>query len=137
MASFTLLNCRVEINSVDMSGFCTSATLSIEVADEEDTAFGDAYRSRVAGLKDFTVDLNFNSDFAASAVDQTIWPLLGTATTIKLRPTASAISATNPEYSGSVLVTEYSPLDGDVGDLATTSVSWPCAVGTGLARATS
>lgn len=136
MASFTMTDCRVEINSVNMSGFCTSVTLSVEVDDQEDTAFGDSYRSRLGGLKDFTVDIDFNADFAASAVDATVWPLLGTTTTVKVRATTAAISATNPEYVGTVLVSEYSPLDGGVGDVATTSVSWPGASGTGLARNT-
>jgi len=135
MSSFVLTDARIEINSVDMSPFCTSVTLNIEVDEQEDTAFGDTYRSRVPGLKDWSVDLDFNSDFAAAAVDATIWPLFGTNTTIKIRPTSGAVSATNPEYSGNVLVTEYSPIDGGVGDLSTTSVSWP---GNGtLTRATS
>ena len=60
--------------------------------------------------------------------------VVGTVVAIKVRPTTAAISATNPEYSGNVLVSEYSPLDGSVGDLATTSVSWPGAGA--LARAT-
>lgn len=125
MASFSFLDCRLEINSVVMSGFSTSVTLKIEADDNENTAFGQTFRTRIAGLKDWSVDIDFNSDFASSAVDQTIYPLLATVTTIKVRPTTAAISTTNPEYTGSVLVTEYTPLDGGVGDLATVSVSWP------------
>lgn len=134
MPSFVLTDARIEINAVNMSPFCTSATLKLEVDDQEDTAFGDTYRSRVPGLKDWSCDFDFNSDFAASAVDQTLWPLFGTSVSIKIRPTSGSISATNPEYSGQVLVTEYTPIDGGVGDLATTKVSWP---GNGtLSRAT-
>ncbi len=111
-------------------------TLKVDVDELEDTAFGDTYKSRIGGgLKDWSVDIEFNQDFAASQVDATVWPLLGTVTTIKIRPTSAAIAATNPEYSGSVLVKEYAPADGSVGDLAATSVSWPGA-GT-LSRATS
>lgn len=134
MATFAMTDCRLEINSVVLSASAKSVTVKVEADELEDTAFGDTYRSRIGGLKDWSVDIEFNQDFAASNVDATIWPLLGTATTVKARPTSSAISATNPEYSGSALVAEYSPLDGSVGDLATTSVSWPGA-GT-LSRAT-
>ena len=42
---------------------------------------------------------------------------------------------TNPQYSGNVLVNEYNPIEGAVGDLGTTSVSWPGAGA--LTRATS
>lgn len=137
MASFTLTDAVVVINSVDLSDFATSVSLSIDVDEQEDTAFGDTYRSRIGGLKDFTLDIDWNQDFAASAVDQTLFPLLGTVVTFSVKPTSAATSATNPQYSGSVLITEYSPLDGSVGDLATLSTSWPGALGTGITRATS
>lgn len=135
MASFSFTDCDLTINSVDMSGFATSVTLKIEVDDNENTTFGNTFKTRIAGLKDWSVDIDFNSDFGASAVDATIWPLLGTTTTITIKPTSSAVGSTNPSFSGSVLVTEYTPLDGGVGDLASVSVSWP---GSGtLTRATS
>jgi hypothetical protein len=135
MASFSFTDCDLTINSVDMSGFATSVTLKIEVDDNENTPFGNTFKTRIAGLKDWSVDIDFNSDFGASAVDATIWPLLGTTTTVTIKPTSSAIGSTNPSFSGSVLVTEYTPLDGGVGDLASVSVSWP---GSGtLTRATS
>lgn len=134
MATFAFIDARLELNAVVMSAMATSCTLKVNADELEDTAFGDTYRTRLGGLKDWTVDVDFNSDFAASQVDQTLFPLLGTLVTIKLRPTSAAISTTNPEYSGSVLITEYTPLDGGVGDLAKVSVSWP---GSGvLARAT-
>lgn len=127
MASFAFIDARVEINAVVMAGFVRSVTLNVEAEDLEDTAFGDTFRSRLGGLKDWSVDIEFNQDFAGSAVDVTLFPLLGTVVAVKIRPTTAAIAATNPEYSGNVLVSEYSPLDGSVGDLATTSVSWPGA----------
>lgn len=81
------------------------------------------------------MDIEFHQDFGSSEVDETIWPLVGTVAPIVIKPTSDAVSSTNPSYSGNVLVTEYSPIDGGVGDLATTSVSWP---GAGpLTRATS
>lgn len=135
MASFAFTNAFVSVNAVDLSTFVRSVTINVEAEDLEDTAMGDTYRSRIAGLKDWSVDVEFNQDFAASAVDVTLWPLLGTVTALIVKPVNTTTSATNPQYSGNVLVSEYNPLDGSVGDLATTSVSWPGA-GT-LSRATS
>jgi hypothetical protein len=136
MATFVLTDAVVTVNAVDLSDWCTEVTINVEVDDQEDTAFGDTYRSRLGGLRDLTIDLGFNSDFAAGAVDATIWPLVGTTTAITVKATSAATSATNPLYSATVLVNEYSPLDGSVGDLSTTSVSWPGAGGAGLTRAT-
>lgn len=127
MATFAFTDASVVINSVDLSDHVRSVTINVEAEDLEDTAMGDAFRSRIGGLKDWSVDIEFNQDFASSEVDATIWPLLGTTTTITIRPTSSPVGPTNPSYSGSVLVSEYNPLDGSVGDLATTSVSWPGA----------
>lgn len=135
MASFAFTDASVVINAVDLSDHVRSVTLNVEAEDLEDTAMGDTYRSRIGGLKDWSIDVEFNQDFAASEVDATIFPILGTVVTVTVKPTSAAVGATNPSYSGSVLISEYNPLDGSVGDLATTSVSWPGA-GT-LTRATS
>lgn len=135
MASFAFIDGRLEVNSVNLSAFCRAITLNTSADELDDTAMGDTYRSRIGGLKDWSLQVEFNSDFAASAVDVTLWSLLGTTTTVKVRPTTSAIGATNPEYSGSVLVSQVNPFGNSVGDLATVSVQWPGA-GT-LSRATS
>jgi predicted secreted protein len=135
VASFAFTDASVTINSVDLSDHVRSVTLNIEAEDLEDTAMGDTFRSRIGGLKDWSIDIEFNQDFAASEVDATIFPLLGTVVAVEVRPTSSPVSATNPKFSGNVLVSEYNPLDGSVGDLATTSVSWPGAGA--LTRATS
>lgn len=124
MASFVFTDAVVTVNSVDLSDYVRSATLTVEADVQEDTAMGDTYRSKLGGLKDWTLELELNQDFAASAVDATLWPLLGTTTTVKIKATSSTTSATNPEYSGTALLSEYPPFDGSVGDLATTSVTF-------------
>jgi len=137
MASFAFTNASLVLNSVDLSAYVRSVTLNIEMDELEDTAMGDTYRSRLGGLRDYSLDVEFNQDFANSAVDQTVYPLLMsqlTATAFVLKPVNAAVSTTNPSYSGSVLVREYTPVEGSVGDLAVTSASWP---GSGtLTRAT-
>lgn len=125
MASFPLLDGRLTINAVNLSSFLTSVTLNVEVEELEDTAMGDLWRNRLGGLKDYTLDAEFNSDFAAAAVDVTLWPLLGTVVPFTIRATTSAISATNPEYAGGLLISQLTPLDGTVGNLAKNSVAWP------------
>lgn len=134
MATFAFTDARIEVNAVVLSAAATAVTLETSADELEDTAFGDTYRSRLGGLKDWSVQIEFNQDFAAGQVDATIFTLLGTTTTVKVRPTTSAISATNPEYSGSALVSQYPPFGNSVGELAKASVTWPGA-GT-LTRAT-
>jgi hypothetical protein len=57
-------------------------------------------------------------------VDVTLWPLLGTVTTFEIRPTSGARSATNPAYTGSVLISKHG-LGGQLGALAPLSVTYP------------
>src|SRR5574341_608146 len=87
---------------------------------------GDNSVSRLASLKDFSLEITWNQDYAAANVDATLFPLVGAAAfPVKVRPTTSAISATNPEYQGNCILTEYTPLDGTVGDLAKATTTMP------------
>ena len=125
----------ITINSVDLSDHITSASLEISYDDVETTAFGDAVRTRIGGLGDATLNLTFNQAYASSEVDATLNALVGTSTAFVLKPTSGSVSATNPTYAGSVIVTSYTPISAEVGTLATLSVSWP--VTGAITRATS
>jgi len=112
------------IGGVDLSDKMTSASLDISYDDVETTAFGDAVRTRVAGLGTAVLNINFNADFAASEVDATLNGLVGTATAFVFKPTSASVSATNPSYAGSALVTAYTPISAEIGTLSTFSVAW-------------
>lgn len=124
MAVFVLLDAAVTVNSVNLSGLVRKATLKIMADEQDSTAMGATYHARLGGLKDWSLDLEFNQDFAASQVDATLSPLSGTVTTVTVKPTSAANSATNPQYSGLALLQEYTPIDGSVGDLAIAPVSF-------------
>ncbi len=125
---------RVEINGVDISASCTSAGIEVKANEIDSTTFGTGWETKLGGLKSFGLKFEANTDYAAGQLDAMLWPLLGTVVTMKIRPTSAAISTSNPEYQGSVLVSGLTPVTGKVGDLATTSGTWP---GSGaLVRAT-
>ena len=123
------------IGGVDLSDHMTSASLEINYDDVETTAFGDAVRTRIAGLGDAPLNVTFNLDFAASEVDATLNGLAGTATAFVFKPTSASVGSTNPSYAGSALVTSLTPISAEVGSLSTASVSWP--VTGAITRATS
>lgn len=137
MATYANLDLRLEVNSVDLSDWATSVTTPIEFDELDDTAFGDTARSRLAGLEDGSLSVNWNQDFAAGGPDATIQAALGTVVACKVRPTSSAIGATNPEYVASYLISKWQPFSSGVGELATTSTQWPLADSDGHARNTS
>lgn len=127
MATLAFTDAHVTVNGVDLSDHVSKVTLKTTADDLENTAMGATFHTRIGGLKDWTLDLDFNQDFDAAKVDATLWPLLGAVTAVTVRPTSAVKSATNPEYAGNALVKEYVPMDGKVGDLANISVSWPGA----------
>lgn len=125
MARIVLTNAYITVNSVDLSDHIASVTLTTNRDVVETTAFSStAARTRIGGLADNSVALEFHQDYATSSVEQTIYPLLGSNAAIVVKPNGSSTSATNPAYSFNALVSEWTPLNGAVGELATASVTW-------------
>jgi hypothetical protein len=127
MSKIVLTDAKVTINSVNLSDHIANITLETKDDIIETTAFGTsgAAKTRVAGLADNSVTLDFHQDFAAANVEATIYPLLGQTTTVVVQPTSSSVSSTNPTYTFSALVADWTPLKGGIGQLATASVTWP------------
>ncbi len=127
MARIVLTDVGVVLGGVDLSDHIASVEISQNFDEVETTAFGDGGRTRVAGLEDSTLSLSFHQDFDTGEVDATIAPLVGGTAAFDLAPygTATAASGTAPRYTGTVLVTEWTALNGAVGELSTADVTWP------------
>jgi hypothetical protein len=90
----------------------------------ETTAFGPGNgKTRVGGLLDTTISLSMHNDY--SAIEGLVYPLIGSTTTIVVKPNGTAVSTANPSYSMTALVTGWSPVNGAVGELASVDISWP------------
>ena len=127
MARIVLTDAYVKLNNVDLSDHIASVEIAQLFDAVETTAFGDSGRTRTGGLEDSSITLSFHQDFASGSVDATIAPLVGGTAAFEVRAvgTATAVSATNPKWTGTVLVTEWNPLSGAVGELSTADVTWP------------
>lgn len=125
MAKFAATDFDITIGGTDFSDSLAAVTLDISREQLEITAFGDSARRYIGGLQDSSVTLSFHQDFAAGAVDSTIWSNLGGTVAIVVKPTSGAVSATNPSYSFNALVVQSTPFASNVGDLATQDVTWP------------
>jgi hypothetical protein len=130
-----LTNPQIVVNSVDLSARCDMVTLEEIFADIDTTAFGQSARTRVGGLGDHKFTAEFQQDFGAGSVDATINPLVGLTTSITVKPVNAATTTLNPAYTFTVLITQWKPIDGKVGDLSKASVTWP--VSGAIVRATS
>ena len=126
MAKQVVLSRFVSIGTADISNALSGASLEITVEEVDKTSLGSAgWREVAAGLKSGSVTLNFQQDYAAGAIDSLLYPLIGTEATVTIRSSSATVSASNPLYQAVVLVSQYTPVSGAVGDLATFDVTFP------------
>jgi hypothetical protein len=125
MAKLVLTNAFVSISGQDLSDHIASVSLATQYDLVDTTQFGDTSRKVIAGLANNTVTFEFHQDFQAGSVESIIYPLLGTATTCRIKPIDTTRSTSNPQYDFSVLISEWTPLSAAVGELTTASVTWP------------
>ena len=125
MAKFAATDFDITIGGTDFSDSLAAVTLDVSREQLEITAFGDSARRYIGGLQDSSVTLSFHQDFAAGAVDSTIWSNLGGTVAIVIKPTSGAVSSSNPSFSFNALCVQTTPFSSNVGDLATQDVTWP------------
>lgn len=138
MAKQTILAAYVSIDSNDLSDYCSKIELKAETERQDATTFGSSgWSEKLTGIRSWEVALTFKQDVAASAIDSIMWPLFiaNAAVAVELRLNNSAVGASNPSFTGDIIVGEWTPIAGSVGDVAEVDVTFE---GTGaLTRATS
>jgi len=126
MATSTYLsNPSLTVNAVDLSDQTTSATLTVKYDALESTAFGGSSRVYVAGLGDHELTVELFMSYAATETYATLATLVGTATTVVMKPTSSAVSATNPSFTLTGTYLEALPvIDATLGELSSISLTF-------------
>ncbi len=136
MSELVFTDAFVSVDGNDISDHVTSVTLEYSADMQEKTAMGDDTHNNIGGLKNWSMSVELNQDYAASSVDAIMFPLVGTTIPMIVRPVnAGGVSATNPNYTGSGVVESYNPVSASIGELGKASISVQPA-GT-LSRATS
>ena len=111
---------------VDLSDHVRSLTLSFSNAEVEATCMTNEGMTRLKGLQDWSMDVEFAQDFASAKVNATIFRKMNSTApqvTVSFRPTTAVASAANPEYRGEGIVFDYTPMSGSVSDLGIASIS--------------
>lgn len=117
----------VKIATVDISDHVSSATLTQNFDELEITALGDLSHRYTKGLENSTLQLDFFNDFAASQITTLLQTNYGTTVTAVLIPVkGTAVSATNPLYTVSILINNLTPINGDVASINNSSITFTC-----------
>lgn len=117
MAIIAFKNVQILINDVDLSDHANAVTINYEIEQQDATVMG-GNRAFVGGIQNNSVEVTLYQDFEAAEVEATIFPLVGTTTSLSFKPQKGvATSATNPGYSitGAYLASHTPIAAGDVG----------------------
>ena len=128
MAIYLDNNVGLKIATVDLSAYVTSITLTQTFDEVETTAMGATAHQFAKGLEASTLQVDFLNDWAASQVQATLQAAYGTSVTAIVIPVkGTAVSATNPTYTVSILVNNLTPVGtGGPEDFARSSMTFTC-----------
>lgn len=128
MAIYLDNNVGLKIATVDLSEYVTSITLTQTFDEVETTAMGASAHQFSKGLEASTLQVDFLNDWAASKVCATLQAAYGTSVTAIVIPVkGTAVSATNPTYTVSILVNNLTPVGtGGPEDFARSSITFTC-----------
>jgi hypothetical protein len=139
MAKLILTDASITVDSVDLSDHANQVVITSEKDLQDVTGFGSAMKENLLGLGDGTIAITLFQDYASGSVDDTLWSIHddGEAVTIVVKPTSSAVGATNPSYTMTGVLASYTPLNGSVGEASTIEATFTNAGSSGIVRATS
>ena len=128
MAIYLDNNVGLKIATVDLSEYVTSITLTQTFDEVETTTMGSGSHVFSKGLESSTLQVDFLNDWAASKVQATLQAAYGTSVTAVVIPVkGTAVGATNPLYTVSILVNNLTPVGtGGPEDYARSSMTFTC-----------
>lgn len=124
MAVFLNNGVVLTVNAVDLSDHVTAVTINRAFDELEVTAMGDSGHKFVKGLEASSITIDFLNDTASAETLQTLQAVWGTSTTITVKQTSAATSATNPLYTMTCLINGTTDINGSVADLSMQSVTF-------------
>jgi hypothetical protein len=138
MSKIVLKDCSIVINGVDLSDHSSSVEIALKKAAIDTTNFSGGGKEAIAGLSEDTFTVDFQQDFGVAEVNATLIPLYENETefVVVVKAHSASVTATNPSFTGTCILLEYSPLAGKVGSLSETKVKM-MSQRSGIAMATS
>lgn len=118
---------KVGATPVDFSDHVTAFTLTQQADQLEVTAMGDTAHKFVTGLSADTITVTLLNDTAAGSILATLQAAYGTTVAFKaIQDSTAAVSATNVLYTGTILVDNFTPINGAVADEAMIDITFTC-----------
>lgn len=120
-----LSNPQVTVATVDMSDQCTAATFTRVNESLEQTSFGATARSYTSGLQNNEVTLTLYQSYVLTETYDTLKSLVGSTTTVIVKPSTAADGPTNPGFTLTGCYLETLPVvNATLGELSTCEVTF-------------
>ena len=127
--AFVLRDVRVGFDGTDVSNLIAEVSVELSANDVDVTAMGAGGKQHLAGIRDDKFTFTAFSNFASNSLHSIVSAKFIAAGTIevKVTPSGSTISATNPIFIGYCPQLTYNPVSGHVGDAAMTPLTMPAS----------
>ncbi len=131
-------NASVSYASQDLSDHVRSVTINVSSDEVDVTAMGAVAHAVIPGLRNDEITIEFYVDAAASKVDQTLWPYVGSTSgaTLIVKNDSGSVSTTNPSWTVTSSPLQYEPINAQIGEAHTTTVTFKPVAGGYIVRAT-
>jgi hypothetical protein len=124
------------IAGVDLSDHVDSVTITVHQGMMDVTRYGDTGLHYAPALRTDQIQAVFLQDFGANKVHAVIAGLLSSnGFTVSCKPRSGVVSATNPLFSATCIILDYTPLSAKVGDRSDAPVTFQAV--TAITQATS
>jgi hypothetical protein len=105
----------ITVAGVNLSSRCTKLEVDDGYDEVDLKAMSNTAGNTGVGMKKQSIKATFLQDFAAGSVHPTLQAANGTAVAIVVRKSSAARGPTNPEWTGTLLLSNYSPVNASVG----------------------
>lgn len=139
MATFTLTDAAVIVNSVTLSDHAFNVKVTDNRPEKDATTFGAGAMILRKGLGTAQIDIDFFQDFAAGSVYATLQPLIASTTPIQVevRALSTARATGNPGMViAQALLFNFEPLNGKVGEMSAFTATFKNAGSAGMSYPT-
>ena len=125
VSSTYLSNPAIKINGVDLTNQATNAVVNYVAEQLENTTFSNTSRTFTSGLFSNTITVTLYQSYAATETEASIYTLVGTTTTLVLKPSSSAVGASNPSYTlTGAFLSAHTPINASLGELSTIDLTF-------------
>jgi hypothetical protein len=128
MAKMILVSTYLGLNAVDRSQWVARVELAVEAESKDVTTFSSGgFKENLSGLKSGNIAVMFDNDVVLAQLDDTMWTLFiaSAAVPFEVRATSAVVGTSNPKYTGSLLITAWTPITGSPGDVNQFSATYP------------